>query len=204
MRLLVESLPVLDLEEVINSYNPMSYYYSDLYVLNSKDENEQNEFPLDLLPMAKAKGWVPKDRGLNIDENGNQTFNDNAIGATYEVTPEYIDINFIDEAVGKENYVGLTGENLWADLNSNGQYDEGESIRSEIGINSAVRIQLASSSLRIYGKDITRTIMFHGYKDINLSNVKNLRRIWSISNLITHLDLKENKELRVLQETFAK
>ena len=202
MRLLVESLPVLDLEEVINSYNPMSYYYSDysdLYVLNSKDENEQNEFPLDLLPMAKAKGWVPKDRGLNIDENGNQTFNDNAIGATYEVTPEYIDINFIDEAVGKEIHVGLTGENLWADLNSNGQYDEGESIRSEIGINSAVRIQLASSSLRIYGKDITRTIMAHGYKDINLSNVKNLRRIWSISNLITHLDLKENKELRVLQ-----
>ena len=199
MRLLVESLPVLDLEEVINSYNPMSYYYSDLYVLNSKDENEQNEFPLDLLPMAKAKGWVPKDRGLNIDENGNQTFNDNAIGATYEVTPENIDINFIDEAVGKEIYVGLTGENLWADLNSNGQYDEGESIRSEIGVNSAVRIQLASSSLRIYGKDITRTIMAHGYKDINLSNVKNLRRIWSISNLITHLDLKENKELRVLQ-----
>lgn len=202
MRLLVESLPVLDLEEVINSYNPMSYYYSDysdLYVLNSKDENEQNEFPLDLLPMAKAKGWVPKDRGLNIDENGNQTFNDNAIGATYEVTPEFIDINFIDEAVGKEIHVGLTGENLWADLNSNGQYDEGESIRSEIGINSAVRIQLASSSLRIYGKDITRTIMVHGYKDINLSNVKNLRRIWSISNLITHLDLKENKELRVLQ-----
>ena len=199
MRLLVESLPVLDLEEVINSYNPMSFYYSDLYVLNSKDENEQNEFPLDLLPMAKAKGWVPKDRGLNIDENGNQTFNDNAIGATYEVTPENIDINFIDEAVGKEIYVGLTGENLWADLNSNGQYDEGESIRSEIGINSAVRIQLASSSLRIYGKDITRTIMAHGYKDINLSNVKNLRRIWSISNLITHLDLKENKELRVLQ-----
>ena len=203
MRLLVESLPVLDLEEVINSYNPMSYYYSDLYVLNSKDENEQNEFPLDLLPMAKAKGWVPKDRGLNIDENGNQTFNDNAIGATYEVTPEYIDINFIDEAVGKEIHVGLTGENLWADLNSNGQYDEGESIRSEIGINSAVRIQLASSSLRIYGKDITRTIMVHGYKDINLSNVKNLRRIWSISNLITHLDLKENKELRVLQVSGA-
>lgn len=198
MRLLVESLPVLDLEEVINSYDPMSYY-SDLYVLNSKDENEQNEFPLDLLPMAKAKGWVPKDRGLNIDENGNQTFNDNAIGATYEVTPEYIDINFIDEAVGKEIYVGLTGENLWADLNSNGQYDEGESIRSEIGVNYVVRIQLASSSLRIYGKDITRTIMVNEYKDINLSNVKNLRRIWSISNLITHLDLKENKELRVLQ-----
>lgn len=202
MRLLVESLPVLDLEEVINSYDPMSYY-SDLYVLNSKDENEQNEFPLDLLPMAKAKGWVPKDRGLNIDENGNQTFNDNAIGATYEVTPEYIDINFIDEAVGKEIYVGLTGENLWADLNSNGQYDEGESIRSEIGVNYVVRIQLASSSLRIYGKDITRTIMVNEYKDINLSNVKNLRRIWSISNLITHLDLKENKELRVLQVSGA-
>ena len=202
MRKLVESLPVLDTEEAINSYNPMSLF-SDLYVLNSKNEDEQNEFPLDLLPIAKAKGWVARDKGLNTNENGNQTFNDNAIEATtYEVTPQYIDIRYKEETVGQTVRIGLAGESLWTDLNGNGQYDQGESIRSTMGINIITSIPLSTPSLRIYGKNITK-ITATQFEDIDLSKVKNLRRIWCRWNYtMNHLNLKENKELRVLQFIF--
>ena len=202
MRKLVESLPVLDTEEAINSYNPMSLF-SDLYVLNSKNEDEQNEFPLDLLPIAKAKGWVARDKGLSTNENGNQTFNDNAIeAATYEVTPQYIDIRYKEETVGQTVRIGLAGESLWTDLNGNGQYDQGESIRSTMGINIITPISLSTPSLRIYGKNITK-ITAAQFEDIDLSKVKNLRRIWCGWNYtMTPLNLKENKELRVLQFIF--
>lgn len=171
-----------------------------LYAINLEDGSlEKNQFWKKDVTLAKNKGWKVLAR-LNRFQDKDYAGSDQADAPSDLFTTDLPTIELTSNTPNNPLILNINTNNIdasaiWADLNNNGHYDNGEEIKT---LGTTTQLSYNGNKLIIYGKIMTLDCSNNKLEQIKVGKGSILSTLKCHNNLITELNLSNVTQLNQL------